>query len=327
MKILYVGGSGQISFDCIHETVRAGHDVSVFNRGNHNAGLPDAITQIHGDFNDDAAYRPLADQSFDVVCQFRVFTPDQLQRDIDLFAGKVGRYVFISSASAYHKPVNRLPITEANTPLHNPHWQYSRDKKACEELLQSQGRLPFTIVRPSHTTRDQLVAPVGGGDLLATRLLAGKPIVLPGDGTSLWTLTAAKDFAPPFVKLLSADAGLGEAFHLTSETAHPWSTIIRTIAGALGVEANLVGVPTDVLVRHRPDWEGPLWGDKSWSLIFDNGKLKQAVGDFDCPTTLEEIAAAGVESYRQRGGPKQAVDQELDALFDRIVSSQDAIKV
>ncbi|MEM9882665.1 MAG: NAD-dependent epimerase/dehydratase family protein [Planctomycetota bacterium] len=327
MKILYVGGNGQISFDCVHESVRAGHETWVFNRGNANAGLPPEVSYLRGDFDDDAQYTPIADEHFDVVCQFRVFTPQQLKRDLDLLTGKVGRYVFISSASAYRKPVEVQFITE-DVPLDNPHWAYSRDKAACEALLRTHGDgrpgspLPWTVVRPSHTSRDMLITALGEHDLLASRLLRGKPVVVPGDGTSLWTVTDSQQFAPPFVRLLTADAALGEAFHLTSDRAYAWRTLYHATARALGVEAELVGVPTDTLVAAHPAWAGPLWGDKAWSAQFDHTKIRAVVGDLGAPPSLEAFVGGRVAAARERMAREDplATDRAaaLDRLFDRL---------
>lgn len=181
MRVLYIGGSGEISFDCIHESVRLGHEVAVFNRGHHNEGLPRECRFITGDVEDDAVYGRLAAERFDVVCQFRLFTPEAMERDIGIFGGSCGQYAFISSASAYAKPVRNLPITEA-TPLHNPYWAYSRAKARMEALLQAQERLPYTIVRPSHTYRARMPTPLGGE---VSRLLRDKAVVMHGDGESL----------------------------------------------------------------------------------------------------------------------------------------------
>lgn len=331
MKVLYVGGTGQISFDCVHESVRAGHETWVLNRGNSNAGLPAETKFITCDFEDDEAYGSIADMGFDVICQFRVFGVDKLQRDLDLLSGKVGQYVFISTASAYHKPVNVQFITE-DVPLVNPHWEYSRNKADCEALLRTQGLEGsggsggsggggWTIVRPSHTSRDMLITALSEHDQLAERMLAGKPVILPGDGTSLWTVTASKDFAPPFVKLLGNPQALGEAFHLTSDHAYAWNTIYAALGDALDVQPQIIHVPTSTLIKFNPDWEGPLWGDKSWSAQFDNAKIKSVVGDFSCATTLEEFTADRVEAfYRRRGGTSSSpIDHEFDALVQRIV--------
>ncbi len=328
MKVLYVGGTGQISFDCVHESVRAGHETWVFNRGNSNHGLPAETHFITGDFDDDAAYAKVADMGFDVVCQFRVFGTAKLQRDLDLFQDKVGQYVFISTASAYHKPVTVQFITE-DVPLVNPYWEYSRKKADCEALLRGSEGLPWTIVRPSHTSRDRLVTGMGEGDAVASRMLRGLPVVMHGDGTSLWTATASKDFAPPFVKLLGNERALGEDFHLTADHAHAWNSFYRTLAEVLGVTPDLAYVPTATLVKYRPDWEGPLWGDKSWSAQFDNSKIKSVVGDFRCDTTLEAFTAERVAAFRDRmqaaSGPEAMVDPALDALFDRIAAEQNAL--
>lgn len=325
MKVLYVGGTGQISFDCVHESVRAGHEVWVFNRGNSNDGLPAETNFITGDFEDEAGYAELPGRvpgaGFDVVCQFRVFDETKLQRDLDMWAGKTGQYVFISTASAYHKPVRRQFITE-DVPLVNPYWEYSRKKAACEALLTAQDKLSYTIVRPSHTSRDMLITAMGEGDLLASRMLRGLPVVVPGDGTSLWTMTAAKDFAPPFVKLLGHQKSRGEDFHLTADHAYAWNTIYAALGEALGVTPELVHVPTATLIKFNPDWEGPLWGDKAWSAQFDNSKIKSVVGEFACDTSLEIFTAERVAAFHRRGGADAAIDAESDALFDRIAAAQ-----
>lgn len=321
MKILYIGGTGQISFDCVHRSVQQEHETWVFNRGNSNAGLPKETHYLTGDLNRDEDYQKIVAEGFDVVCQFRVFDTAMLQRDIDLLAGKVGQYVFISSASAYHKPVTVHRITE-DVPLINPHWEYSRKKADCEALLAGQTALPWTVVRPSHTSRDMLITAIGGGDLLASRMLRGKPVIVHGDGTSLWTVTAASDFAVPFVNLLGKDAALGEAFHITSERPYSWIALYEAAAEALGVEADIVGVPTDTLVRYKPEWDGPLWGDKAWSVQFDNAKVRSVAGAFSCDTTLKAFMSERVGCFKERGGVDMPIDGELDALFDRIASEQ-----
>ncbi len=324
MKVLYIGGTGQISFDCVHESVRAGHDVFVYNRGRHNAALPDAVTHLPGDVHDDDAYRKLRNHRFDAVCQFRLFNPDEIDRDLDVFTGSCGQYVFISTASAYQKPPTSHVITEV-TPLDNPFWEYSRKKIEMERRLQAQTALPFTVVRPSHTSRTMWIAATGDGPEVVRRMREGKPVVVPGDGTSLWTIMRGEDFAPPFVKLLGKDEALGEALHLTSDNAYMWNDIYHATARAIGVGApQLVHVPTDTLIRYRPEWEGPLLGDKSWSAVFDNTKIKSVVGGFSCDTTLDEfmqrIAAANAE---QLASPQP--NPEHDALVDRIVAEQSAL--
>ena len=295
MRVLYIGGTGEISFDCIHESVRRGHEVTVYNRGHHNAGLPKQCRFVAGDVEDDAAYGRLAAQGFDVVCQFRLFTPAALERDIRLFSGHTGQYVFISSASAYRKPVRGLPITEA-TPLENPWWEYSRAKAEMEALLQRQSRLPYTIVRPSHTYRLKMPTPMPG-NIEVSRMLRGKPVVLHGDGEALWTITHAEDFARPFARLLGNPR-------------------------ALGVELQLFHVASDTLVRYHPEWAGPLLGDKSPSVTFDNRKVKAVAGDFECP--IDPWRGMKLVAERYPPSPDD-FDPALDALLDRIAAEQGAL--
>jgi nucleoside-diphosphate-sugar epimerase len=315
MRVLYIGGTGQISFDCVHESVRRGHDVTVFNRGHHNAGLPPEVHLIAGDVGGDTAYGRLAAEHFDVVCQFRVFSPAAIERDIALFGGHCGQYVFVSSASAYEKPLRTLPITES-VPLHNPYWDYSRAKAEVEARLRAQNKLLYTIVRPSHTYRTKMPMPLGGE---VSRMLRGKPVVIHGDGESLWTITHAEDFARPFVRLLGATHVLGEAYHITNDRQWSWNEIVEASASALGVgEIDVVHVATDTLIAYRPEWEGPLLGDKSASVIFDNSKIKAAVGDFDCPIGPWEGMRKVAERYPPRA---EEFDAALDRVYDRIVAA------
>ena len=316
MRVLYIGGTGEISFECVHESVRLGHDVSVFNRGNNNAALPSVCRFIVGDVGDDATYRRLASNDFDVVCQFRLFAPEAMQRDLSLFTGHCGQYLFISSASAYRKPVRGLPITES-MPLENPYWEYSRAKAAMESLLRSHDGLPFTIVRPSHTYRTKMPTPLGGE---VSRMLRGKPVVLHGDGESLWTVTHARDFARPFTRLLGEPRALGEAFHITHDRQWTWNEIFEAIAAANGVRhLEIVHVASDTLVRYRPEWEGPLLGDKSASVVFDNSKVKRVVGDFECPIDPWQ----GMRLVAREHPPRADVyDAARDDLYDRIIADQ-----
>jgi nucleoside-diphosphate-sugar epimerase len=317
MRVLYIGGTGEISFDCVHESVRQGHDVSVFNRGRSNAGLPKECRLITGDVDDDAAYGRLAAEHFDVICQFRLFEPAAMQRDIGLFAGHCGQYVFISSASAYQKPLRSLPITES-VPLENPYWAYSRAKATMEGMIRAQTALPYTTVRPSHTYRTKLPTPLGGE---VSRLLRGKPVVIQGDGESLWTVTHAEDFARPFVRLFGAPHVVGEAFHITSDRQWSWNEIIEAIAAALGVgEVTIVHVATDTLIAYHPAWVGPLLGDKSSSVIFDNSKIKSAVGEFDCPIGPWEGMRMVADRYPPRA---EQYDPAVDHLYDRIIEAAD----
>ena len=318
MRVLFIGGSGEISFECIRESVRLGHDVSVFNRGRNNAGLPAECRFITGDIDDDASYGRLRDERFDVVCQFRLFTPEAIQRDLSIFTGACGQYVFISTASAYAKPVRNLPITE-HTPLDNPFWEYSRLKARMEDILRAQDRLPYTIVRPSHTYRTKMTTALGGEP---SRLLRGKPVVVHGDGESLWTITHSSDFARPFARLLGNRKALGEAFHITNDRSWSWNEIFLAVAAALEVQnPRLVHVASDTLVRYNPEWEGKLLGDKAVSVRFDNSKIKSVVGDFDCPIDPWQ----GMRLVAERFPPKREFDTAVEALYDRIIAEQDCL--
>ena len=324
MKVLFIGGTGQISFDCVHEAVRAGHEVYVFNRGHHNAGLPPQTRFILGDMNDDAAYGKLAEQHFDVINQFRVFTPEQLRRDLELFTGHCGQYLFISTASAYQKPMRHHVITE-DVPLENPYWDYSRDKAACEAILIGQSRLPYTIVRPSHTSRSKWTTAFGEGPEAVLRMLEGRPVLVPGDGTNLWTITRGEDFAPPYVKLFGHAGAMNQAFHLTSDNAYMWNEIYRAIGRAVGVEqVELVHVATDTIIRYHPPLRGPLLGDKTWSVLFDNRKITSVVGRFHCPTSLDQFMQR-VASHFHREQAMAQRDPGLSAVIDRIITEQQAL--
>ena len=321
MKILFVGGTGNISLPCVEEAVRAGHQVAVFNRGASGTLLPRGVTSVVGDVNDAASYRALGRRGFDVVCQFIAFTPADIARDIEAFSGGVGQYIFISSASVYEKPPRHYVITE-KTPTVNPYWGYSQDKIACEAALKAASRLPWTIVRPSHTVRTILPTLFNEGDSVARRMLAGKPVILAGDGATPWTLTRCSDFAVPFVRLFGRDAAVGEEFHITSDNAYTWNDIYAALATGLGVTADIVHVPTDTLVRYSPEWEGPLMGDKTWAALFDNSKVKRLVGDFDCARELADVLAEPIASVRARLAKDSPKEDRLDPLIDRIAKEQ-----
>ncbi len=324
LKVLFVGGTGQISLPAVRLAVEAGHRVSVFNRGRSGVGLPAGVSPIVGDMNDQVSYGDLGKHSFDVVCQFMVFTPDQMQRDLATFTGSAGQYIFISSASVYEKPARHYVITE-KTPTVNPYWEYSQRKIACERLLKEQTKLPWTIVRPSHTVRTGLPTMMNEGDVVAHRMLAGRPVLVTGDGTSPWTLTRSIDFAAPFIRLFANELALGEDFHITSDRGYGWNDIYQAIAAKLGVSANIVHVPTDTLIRYQPSWKGPLMGDKTWAALFDNTKIKRVAGPFTCSERLDEILDEPTANFRIRLAEKGSQASELDPLFDRIAADQSAL--
>ncbi|ULR45492.1 SDR family oxidoreductase [Rhizobium sp. K102] len=323
LKVLFIGGTGQISYPCVERALAAGHNVSVYNRGLRDAALPAGVTSIVGELGS-SAYADHARAGYDVVCQFIAFTPDQVARDIEVFSGNCDQYIFISSASVYEKPPRHYVITE-ETPAINPYWPYSQAKIACEELLKTSGNLAWTIVRPSHTVRTGLPIMMADSDIMARRMLDGEPIIVAGDGHTPWTLTRSVDFAVPFVGLFGKQAALNEIFHITSDRAHIWDDIQKTIARLLGVEAKIVHVPTDTLIRYNEEWVGPLLGDKAWTAIFDNAKVKRVAGDFTCAESLDEILADSIMHLKQRLAKNRPPKGELDALIDRICAEQGAL--
>lgn len=321
MDVLFIGGTGEISLPCVIEAVAAGHRVSVFNRGRSLAGLPAQVEVIAGDVADRAAYRHLQAHRFDVVCQFLALTADQVERDLAAFSGKTGHYILVSSACVYDKRNARLPLTE-EAPVKNSLWSYAQRKIACERALQDQDRLAFTIVRPAHTIRARLPTMMAEGDVIGHRLLAGRPVLVAGDGQVPWALTRAADFAVPFIRLFGRPDAFGEAVHIASGKGHGWDDIYRALARALGVEARIVHVPAETLAEHNIEWRGPLLGDKIWPTVFDSSKIRRLVGDFEASDDLDEILREPVAHFRRRAGDERLSETGLDRLIDRIAESR-----
>lgn len=319
-RVLLLGGTGVISSAVTAAALDQGYDVTVLNRGSASSRpLPDGVEELHGDLRDPESVRAaLGGREFDAVVDWVAFTPDHVRTDIDLFTGRTGQYVFISSASAYQTPPRRWPVTET-TPLDNPFWQYSRDKIACEDLLLGAHRdagFPVTIVRPSHTY-DRTSVPLDGGWTAIERMRQGRPVVVHGDGTSLWTLTHHEDFARGFVPLLGDARTLGEAFHITSDEILTWDQIVHTLAGAAGVEAEIVHVPSDVIAAADPAWGAGLLGDKAHSMFFDLTKLRGLVPDFAGTISFAQGAEQIIEWHDADPGRRQ-VDPRMDELMDRL---------
>jgi nucleoside-diphosphate-sugar epimerase len=253
-----------------------------------------------------------------VVVNCVAFTPDHVEADLERFRGRIGQYFFISTASAYQTPPSRVPITES-TPLSNPYWQYSRNKIACEDRLIRAYRdegFPATIVRPSHTY-DRTSVPCHAGWRLIKRMREGKEVVVHGDGTSLWTLTHADDFAKGFVPLLGNTRTIGEAFHITSDHVLTWNQITMILAKAAGAEARIVHVPSDAIAAADPAWGAALLGDSAHSMIFDNSKLRSVVPDYVATITLEQ-AAPEIIAWHDEDQSRQQLDADLDELMDKL---------
>jgi nucleoside-diphosphate-sugar epimerase len=321
LEVLFIGGSGVISSACSRLAVERGIELTVLNRGTTgHRPLPEAARVLRADVRDpDAVRGALGGREFDAVVDWVAFTPDHVQADIDLFRGRTGQYVFISSASAYQTPPARLPVTES-TPLRNPYWRYSRDKIACEDLLTAAYRaegFPATVVRPSHTY-DRTLVPFDGGWTVMSRMLAGRPIVVHGDGTSLWILTHHRDFAKGFVPLLGHPRAVGDAFHITSDDALTWDQIAHTLAEAAGCAARIVHVPSDAIAAADPEWGAGLLGDKAHSMVFDNAKLRRVVPDF-VATIPFEAGAREIVAWHDEDPARQQVDARLDQTMDALV--------
>lgn len=319
-QVLFIGGSGKISSACTRLAVERGLEVTLLNRGTGQRQVPDGVEQLVGDIRDpDSVRTALGDRQFDAVVDWVAFTPDHVRTDVELFEGRTGQYVFISSASAYQTPVSRLPIRES-TPLRNPFWQYSRDKIACEDLLVAAYRergFPGTIVRPSHTY-DRTLVPFDAGWTFVERMRQGKEVVVHGDGTSLWTLTHHADFACGFVPLLGHPRTLGEAFHLTSDDVLTWDQIAHALARAAGTEARIVHVPSDAIAAVDPEWGASLLGDKAHSSVFDNTKVRSVVPDFVATIPFEQ-GAREIVDWHDEDPSRKAVDPHHDGLMDQLV--------
>ena len=319
LRVLFLGGTGIISSACSWRAVELGLDLTVANRGKTSIRpLPPEAKQITADIEDKASLAALAGQDFDVVVDWVAFTPDQVRARTDALRGHVGQYVFISSASAYQTPPARLPITES-TPLRNPFWQYSRNKIACEDLLTTLYReegYPVTVVRPSHTY-DRTLVPFDGGWTIVERMRRGQPIVVHGDGTSLWTLTHHTDFARDFVHLLGNPRTLGEAFHITSDDVLTWDQIARALGAAAGADPLLVHVPSDAIAAVDADWGAALLGDKAHSTVFDNSKIRSLVPERVTPIRFEE-GAREIVAWHDADPGRRRLDARVDGLMSRL---------
>ena len=335
MRILIIGGTGTISSAITRQLAASGQDLWLLNRGTRKQEVPAGVKQIVADIsNEEVVKRLLGDMQFDAVCEFIGFVPEQVERDIRLFKGRTRQYVYISSASAYNKPASNHVINEGTT-LANPYWEYSRNKIACEELLMKEYRenvFPVTIVRPSHTYCERSVpvsvhGPKGSWQVLK-RMIDGKPVVVQGDGSSLWTLTWNEDFARGFIGLLGNPKAIGEAFQIMSDESLTWNQVYKCVADALGVAFHPYYVSSEFLAAVAPkeyDFTGNLLGDKSVTVVFDCSKLKRVVPGFQATTRFHEGVRRCVD-YLLSHPELQVEDEEFDAWCDQVIAAQEQAK-
>ena len=330
MKALFIGGTGTISTAITKLASECGFELYLLNRGNRTELVPDNVKIIEADINNEEDVREkLKDLNFDVVAQFIAFDVVALMRDVRLFTGKTKQYIFISSTSAYQKPLSSPFITES-TPLANPFWEYSRNKIACEEYLMEQYRkngFPITIVRPSHTYGDFGV-PLAihgnhGSYSVIDRMKKGKKVIVHGDGNTLWTLTHNTDFAKAFIGLMGNAHAIGEALQITSDESLTWNQIYDIIGDALGVKPNLVHIPSETLAKAHFAFVGSLLGDKAHSVIFDNTKIKRLVPEFKATVRFDQGVRKTL-SYIDEHPEHQVMDSEFDTWMDQMIAAYEA---
>ena len=325
MKVLFIGGTGIISSACSALAVECGFELYLLNRGQTARPLPAGAHILQGDIRDQAsASRALGKLEFDVVVNWIAFAPEHIETDLALFQGRSQQYIFISSASAYQTPPASLPVTES-TPLDNPYWHYSQAKIACEARLMrayQEARFPVTIVRPSHTY-DRTMIPLEGRYTAINRMRQGKPVIVHGDGTSLWVLTHHRDFAKGFVGLLGNSHAIGQAFHITSDEWLTWNQIFEIMAQAAGTTARMVHISSDIIAKANPDWGAGLLGDKAHSMIFDNSKIKRLVPDFAATIPFSH-GAREIMAWYDADPARQVVNDALNRQMDELIAAYGA---
>ncbi len=330
MKVLFIGGTGFISTAVSRLAIEKGFELYLLNRRLRSAEIPGSHQLVADIHNPESMRNALKDLKFDVVVDWIAFTPEDIERDIELFRGRTKQFVFISSASAYQKPPKHYLITES-TPLENPFWEYSRNKISSEELLMKAFRekgFPVTIVRPSFTYNTYLPVAIGGFGCytLADRILKGKPIIVHGDGSSLWVNTHAEDFAIGLLGLLGNEKAIGEAFHITTDEVLSWNQIYQIIAEEMGVEAKIIHIPSDFIIRILPEMAGGLLGDKTWSVVFDNSKIKSFVPEFQAAIPFREgvrRTLAWFAADEKRRWINDQVNNEMDQIIEAYVKASE----
>jgi nucleoside-diphosphate-sugar epimerase len=324
VRLLFLGGTGNISSACVALALEQGHEVTLLSRGRR--PTPGAAAAVVGDRNDRAFLQGVAEAvAFDAVVDFLGFRLEQVETALSAFGGRVGHYVFIGTAAAYQKPPAHHVVTEA-TPLENPFWEYARQKIACEERLRRawvEDAFPVTVVRPSYTYGETWIPSGFGGQdyTVVDRIRRGRPIVCHGDGTSLWVMTAASDFAVGLLGLLGRADTRGEAFHITSDEVLTWDAIYRTIARAAGAEVELVHVPSELIAALYPERGGSLLGDKAWSTVFDNTKIRRYVPGYRPAVSFAEGMARSV-AWFDADPARRAVDPQAELKIERVIAAQ-----
>jgi nucleoside-diphosphate-sugar epimerase len=326
MKLLFIGGTGKISSACSQLAVEQGIELYLLNRGQTSERpAPKGAHILQGDIhNKNSAEKALGNLTFDSVVDWIAFHPDDIENDINLFRSRTKQFVFISSASAYQSPPVRLPITES-TPLHNPYWEYSRNKIACEKRLMKAYReenFPVTIVRPSHTY-DKTMIPLKGGYTTIDRMRKGKKVIVHGDGSSLWVLTHHKDFAKAFNGLLGNSHTIGETFQITSDELLSWNQIYQIMADAAGTELKAVHIPSDLIAAFDKAWGDELLGDKTPSVIFDNSKIKSVVPNYIASIPFVRGAEEIINWY-DADSSRQKIDEEFNRLTEKIITAYES---
>jgi nucleoside-diphosphate-sugar epimerase len=329
-RVLFIGGTGNISIAATRLLAEQGTDLTVLNRGLSAVSLPDGVRLVRADIRDRSSCSDaLRGEQFDVVVDWVAFTPEHIETDIALFEGAISQYVFISSATVYRKPSPFFPLVE-EAPLGNADWRYAREKIACEERLRREHErtgFPVTIVRPSYTYGETWIptAVEGTGYTIVDRMLRGKKVIVPGDGTSLWTMTHNTDFARALMGILGNDEAVGEAFHVTSDEVLTWNQITETIATAAGLEADVVHIPSDFIAAIDPELGMGLLADKAHSLVFDNSKIKRLVPTFEATVSLADGIARSL-AWFDADPVRKVVDVARDVLLERIVATYEAIR-
>ena len=324
MKVLYIGGTGNISTASSKLAIEQGVELWHLNRGKTGIEIPGVQNITANIYKPEEAREALKDHTWDVVVNWIAFTPEHIKTDLDLFQGKTKQYIFISSASIYQKPPT-FPIITESTPLYNPFWQYSRDKIACENLLMEayqQIGFPVTIVRPSHTYDKTIPVAIGGWTeyTIIDRLKKGKPVIIHGDGTSLWTLTHSDDFAQGFNGLLGNIRAIGHPVHITSDEVLTWNQIYQCVADAAGTELNAVHISTDFISEIAPGEKDGLWGDKSHCAVFDNSKIKSLVPGFTTSVPFSEGIKRTL-SWFEADPVRMVVNPDTNAMMDNILNA------